>query len=73
MRKALWAVAALAALALGVAIFGSVLNNTDVHTESGKVSAIAHQESLDRKEIANLKAELNAKSAAFLEGGQQHR
>jgi hypothetical protein len=55
MYKAPWALVALAAVALGTAVFGGVINNSDVRAES---------ESVGRREIATLQAEVHALSAA---------
>ena len=64
MYKVLWALVALAAVALATALFGNVVNNNDVRAQSAKVSAIEHKESIDRTDIATLRAELRALSAA---------
>lgn len=58
MYKILWAIVGLAALALGTAVFGGVVDNNDVHNQSAKISAIMHQESVDRTEIASLQAQV---------------
>jgi hypothetical protein len=64
MYRVLWAIAGLAAVALSTAVFGTVVYNNGVRAQSARVSAIAHQESVDRKEIATLRAEVRALSAA---------
>lgn len=60
MLKALWAIAVVSAVALGICIFSTVVNSNNVRMQSLKISAIAHQESVDRKQIAILQAELRA-------------
>ena len=64
MYKVLWAIVALAAIASGTAVFGTLVNNNDVRAESGKISAVAHQESVDRGEIARLRSELQSLAAS---------
>ena len=63
MFKALWVAAAMGAIALGISIFGIVINNNNVQAQSAKVSALSHRESIDRREIATLRAELHSLSA----------
>ena len=63
MYKAVWTVAVLAALALGIACFSGIVNHSEAQADSTKVSAVAHQESVDRKQIAILQAEVRALSA----------
>jgi hypothetical protein len=58
--KALWAVAVIGAVALGISIFGTVINNNDVRAQSARVNAVAHRESVDRSEIVILRAEVHA-------------
>jgi hypothetical protein len=58
--KALWAIAVVSALALGISIFGSVVNGENMRAQSAKVNAIAHRESVDRQQIAMLRAEVRA-------------
>ena len=60
MYKVLWAIVALAAIALGTAVLGALVNNNDVRAQSAEVSAISHQESVDRGEIARLRAEVES-------------
>jgi hypothetical protein len=64
MYKILWSIAGLAAVALGTAVFGAEVNNNDVRSQSAKITALSHQESTDRREIATLRAEVHAFSAA---------
>jgi len=61
--KAPWVAAAMGAIALGISIFGIVINNNNVQAQSAKVSALSHRESIDRREIATLRAELHSLSA----------
>ena len=64
MFKAPWVAAAMGAIALGISIFGIVINNNNnVQAQSAKVSALSHRESIDRREIATLRAELHSLSA----------
>lgn len=58
MYKVLWAIAGLAAVALATALFGTVVNNNDARAQSARVSAIEHKESIDRTDIATLRAEV---------------
>jgi len=53
----------MAAVALGISIFGTVINNDDVQTQSATITTVVHQESVDRAEIAMLRAEIHALSA----------
>jgi hypothetical protein len=64
MYKILWSIMGLAAVALGTAVFGTVVDNNDVRAQSATISAISRQESTDRQEIAILRAEVHAFSAA---------
>jgi len=61
--KAVWTVAVLAALALGTALFSGLVTHAEARAQSTKMSAVAHQESVDRKQIAILQAEVRALSA----------
>jgi hypothetical protein len=63
MYKALWTTVVLAAVALGIACFSGIVNHSEAQADSTKVSAVAHQESVDRTEIARLQAEVHALSS----------
>ena len=73
MFKALWAIAVVAALALGICVFGAVVNSNSVRMQSVKISAIAHQESVQRRQIAMLQAEVRTQQAAAAHFGSLER
>jgi hypothetical protein len=61
MQKALWALAVLAAVALGTSIITAVLTGSAERRQSAEISTLQHQQSVDQKEIASLTGELHAR------------
>ena len=64
MYRVLWTMVVLAALALGSSIAGTVINHSDVSNQSRKLDVLSRQEAEDRREIAALRREMQARTLA---------
>jgi len=67
--RVLWAIAIVSALALGISVFATVATSYSMRTQAARISAVAHQEAVDRKQIAMLQAELRAERALGTQPG----
>jgi hypothetical protein len=60
MRKALWALAVLAAVALGTSVITAIVEGSAQATQSRQIATLEHEQTVDQKEIAALTGELHA-------------
>jgi len=60
MRKALWVIAVVAALALGTSIIGTVINSSAVATETTRTSSLKRQVHGQQADIAKLNSQVRA-------------
>ncbi len=60
MRKALWSLAVLAAVALGTSVITAIVEGSAQATQSRQIATLDHEQSVDHKEIAALNGELHA-------------
>jgi type VI protein secretion system component VasK len=60
MRKALWVIAVVAALALGTSIIGTVINSSAVATETTRTNSLKRQVHVQQADVAKLHSELRA-------------
>jgi hypothetical protein len=65
MRKALWALAMLAAVALGTSIITAILDGSAQARQSQQIATLQHEQSVDHAEIAALTGELHAAKAGM--------
>jgi hypothetical protein len=63
MRKALWALAMLAAVALGTSVITAILDGSAQARQSRQIATLQHEQSVDHAEIATLTGELHAAKA----------
>jgi hypothetical protein len=64
MRKALWALAMLAAVALGTSVITAILDGSAQAKQSRQIATLQHEQSVDHAEIAALTGELHAAKAS---------
>ena len=63
MQKALWALAVVAAVALGTSIITATLDGSAQTKQSHQIATLEHEQSADHKELATLSNELHTKNA----------
>jgi hypothetical protein len=63
MRKALWALAVLAAVALGTSVITAILDGSAQARDTRQIATLTREQSVDQKEIAALTGELHAAKA----------
>jgi len=64
MRKALWALAVLAAVALGTSVITAIVAGSAHARESRQIATLEHEQTVDQKEITALTGELHAAKAS---------
>lgn len=64
MRKALWALAVLAAVALGTSVITAIVEGSAQARASRQIATLEHEQTVDQKEIAALTGELHAAKAS---------
>lgn len=64
MHKALWAVAVIAALALGSSVVSAVVYRSTAAKEARQIAVLNHELSVDRNELSVLRREIHAKKKA---------
>ena len=63
MYKVLWAVAIVAALALGTSIISAVVLSSAQAKENRQIATLDHEQSVEQNEISSLRTQVRAKNA----------